>query len=581
MWNQLRAGAILRASWLLAFYLAGVAWLTWPLAGSLSSVLPCPTGMFMHDIYYSTWALAHESHALLTAPWRIADANIFHPTPSALFYGPAGLGALPLFAPVFLATGNPTLAINVTFLVGLALTGAAMHVVVRRWTGSDLAGVVGAATLLANQWVIWAFVPTAPHWAALELLPLIAFVAAAPFPSMRAALRLLPLLVLQCLTDLVYVAPAVLGPLGVLAAIRILRRDTRAAAVRLVAVLALTLPALLPVYRGYLGVRAANPNLSTQTWWVVTENTFPAPLPDRFLGGNYPLVLTPVAMALVGLGALVALGRRRAGAAAPVPGGWAHGALWAVVGAVLSLPALVTVAGALYRTPLGYLAMWSDPYRTIRVSSRLGVAGLLGLGILSGVAFGEIASLIATRLRRPAAARVGRGALAAVVLGLVYHAYATNYASFHQPGPMPVAYPLCAAPTVPAPLLPPLRASHEPLLEVPLAPGAAFVVNDHAAAMYHSIAHWRPLLNGYSSYWPADFPQRMADAASLPDPVALDRLVETTGLAMVWLHAARLPPAARAAWLAPPRDGAHRLQLVVRSGTELLYAVVPATPSPG
>src|SRR5256712_12802108 len=116
MWNQLRAGAILRASWLLAFYLAGVAWLTWPLAGSLSSVLPCPTGMFMHDIYYSTWALAHESHALLTAPWRIADANIYHPTPSALFYVPAGLGALPLFAPVFLATGNPTLAINVTFL---------------------------------------------------------------------------------------------------------------------------------------------------------------------------------------------------------------------------------------------------------------------------------------------------------------------------------------------------------------------------------------------------------------------------------------------------------------------------------
>src|SRR5882724_882750 len=579
MWNQLRSGAILRAPWLLAFYLAGVAWLTWPLAGSLSSALPCPT-IFMHDIYYSTWVLAHESHALLTAPWRIADANIFHPTPSALFYGPAGLGALPLFAPVFLATGNPTLAINVTFLVGLALTGAAMHVVVRRWTGSDLAGVVGAATLLANQWVIWAFVPTAPHWAALELLPLIAFVAAAPFPSMRAALRLLPLLVLQCLTDLVYVAPAVLGPLGVLAAIRILRRDTRAAAVLLAAVLALTLAALLPVYRGYLGVRAANPNLSTQTWWAVAENTFPAPLPDRFLGGDYPLVLTPVAMALVCLGALVALGRRRAGAAAPVPGGWAHGALWAVVGAVLSLPALVTVAGALYNTPLGYLAMWAAPYRTIRVSSRLGVAGLVGLGILSGVAFGEIAGLIATRLRRPAAARVGRGALAAVVLALVYHAYASNYRPFLRSGPMPAAYPLCAAPTVPAALLPPLRASREPLLEVPLAP-RGLVGNYHAAAMYRSIAHWRPLLNGYSSYWPADFPQRMEDAAQLPNPVALDRLVETTGLAMVWLHAARLPPAARAAWSAPPGDGAHRLQLVARSGDELLYAVVPATPSPG
>src|SRR6266404_9958838 len=60
MRSQLRAGAILRAPWLIAFYLAGVAWLTWPLAGSLSSVLPCPTGMFMHDVYYSTWVLAHE-----------------------------------------------------------------------------------------------------------------------------------------------------------------------------------------------------------------------------------------------------------------------------------------------------------------------------------------------------------------------------------------------------------------------------------------------------------------------------------------------------------------------------------------
>ena len=166
------------------------------------------------------------------------------------------------------------------------------------------------------------------------------------------------------------------------------------------------------------------------------------------------------------------------------------------------------------------------------------------------------------------------------MLGLVYRAYASNYRPFLRSGPMPAAYPLCAAPTVPAALLPPLRASREPLLEVPLAP-TGLVGNYHAAAMYHSIAHWRPLLNGYSSYWPTDFPQRMADAARLPDPVALDRLVETTGLAMVWLHAASLPPAARAAWFAPPGDGAHRLQLVARSGTELLYAVVPATPSPG
>src|SRR5262245_2729931 len=109
---------------LLAGYLGVVVWLTWPLATSLGSSLPDSS----NDLYYSAWVLAHESHALVDARASFAGANIYHPAPDALFYGPAALGALPLFAPVFLATNDAVLAINVTFLLGLALTGVSMHV---------------------------------------------------------------------------------------------------------------------------------------------------------------------------------------------------------------------------------------------------------------------------------------------------------------------------------------------------------------------------------------------------------------------------------------------------------------------
>jgi len=558
------ARAIVRVSGPFVGYLAVVVWLTWPLARAASTSLPSTRYSALHDTLYSAWVLAWESHALVTAPAHFADANIYHPTTGALFYGPAALGALPLFAPVFLATGNAALATNVMLVFGLALTATAMHVILRRWTGSELAGLVGASTLLANPWLVRDFVPIVPHWAALGLLPLVAFTAAVPFPSTRAALRLLPLVVLQCLTDLVYVAPAVLAPLGALIILRLLRPATRAAALRLAAVLVLGGLALAPVYRGYLGVRAANPALERQTTWTIAEADFAAPLPARFLDGQFPFVVRPVTIVLVGVGALAALRRRRKGSAPPAPGGWAHGALWSVVGAVVSLPPTVTVAGGVYRTPMGLLDLWLHLYRTLRVPSRVGVAGLLGLGILSGVAYGEIVALVGTRLRTARAARLVRAGVAVVLVGLVFQAN----------GVVPAGLPLQTPPDVPAAFAPVLRSSRGPLLELPAGPDG-LAGNAHAAAMYRSTAHWRPLLNGYASYWPAGFAERMAAAARLPDADALDGLVASTGLSLIWLHTRGLTREQLAAWTPPPRG----LTVVARDGTDVLFAVLPTTPA--
>jgi 4-amino-4-deoxy-L-arabinose transferase-like glycosyltransferase len=93
-----------RALLLLVLYATLVAWLTWPLAAHLTSHLPNTQPACNFDTLHMAWALAWQSRALVSAPTTLPDANIYHPTPHALYYGETGFGALPYFLPVFLAT---------------------------------------------------------------------------------------------------------------------------------------------------------------------------------------------------------------------------------------------------------------------------------------------------------------------------------------------------------------------------------------------------------------------------------------------------------------------------------------------
>jgi hypothetical protein len=91
--------------------------------------------------------------------------------------------------------------------------------------------------------------------------------------------------------------------------------------------------------------------------------------------------------------------------------------------------------------------------------------------------------------------------------------------------------------------------------------------------MYRSIFHWRPLLNGYSGYWPAGFRERMELATRLPDAAALEALRRETGLTTLLVHAGDVGPERRATWLALAERGIPTLRLVARDGDDLLFAV--------
>src|SRR4029453_7772971 len=93
-------------------------------------------------VHLNVWALAWDVHALGTAPLSLLDANVFHPAAWALARADHFLGQLPLFAPVYAATGNPVLAHQVVLFLCFPLSPLAMRAAVRAGTASPPAALV-------------------------------------------------------------------------------------------------------------------------------------------------------------------------------------------------------------------------------------------------------------------------------------------------------------------------------------------------------------------------------------------------------------------------------------------------------
>ena len=551
----------------LAWHAGVLAWLTWPLAARLGTHLSDSHGAARFDGIATAYVLARESHALIANPLRFFEGNFYHPTPHSLLYGPSAFGALPLFAPVFWLTGNPALALNATFLGGVLLTAWTLHLVVHWWTGSHLGGAIAGLTFLTTRWVLWEFVPTAPFYAVLFYFPLIVFLAAQPTTTFRGILPLATLVFLQCLSDPIYIGPAVLGPLGAIALGRLLRPETRAAGRALVAGLATAIVAVIVAHAGQVWIRLQAP-LTQQTAWG-TAGTASVDVPWGLLGWQAPTAVAPAALVLIAIGTvLVALRGSRAAPRAA----WLHGWIWAGLGVFMSLSPILHVGRHTLELPW---AAWIPIYRLLRVPSRLGVAGLIGMSLLAGLALAECARRITARpALRPAAL-----AFVALFGWGIYAEYAHGFGTpRYLRKELPSPYPVVEALRSDTPVIAELRKPGGPLLELPL--GRLDVLPPfHARAMYRSIYHWRPLLNGYDSYWPAGFPERMHTAAQLPDREALATLRRETGLETILVQTADLDIDARLPWEAIAARGRDDLELIARDGGDLLFRVRPGAGS--
>ena len=128
------------APWLLAsaFYLALTIIQTWPLVRRLPAVLPNDLG----DPVLNAWILWWNAHAVpLTARWW--NGPIFWPSSGALAFSETLLGLYPITTPIQWLGGSAITAYNVAFLLTFPLSALAAHALVFRLSGRHDASLIG------------------------------------------------------------------------------------------------------------------------------------------------------------------------------------------------------------------------------------------------------------------------------------------------------------------------------------------------------------------------------------------------------------------------------------------------------
>jgi hypothetical protein len=481
-----------------------VTTLTYPLVPRMGSMARLDGG----DAKFGLWNVAWIGHALLTQPTHILDANIFYPHTGALAYSELNLVAGVLGLPGYALTGNPLVALNSAIAIGLMLTFVLTWALVRRLTGSPGAGLVAAT--------VFTFCPNIPTRSAeIQLLmtfgiPLV-FLAFHRFQDRPGAGRgaalgaALAIAALACAYYGLYTGTA----LAVL--VLAFARRERAYWIGLgVAILTLVL-IVAPIYVPYRAARAAvaapvaatgqnlagwsahvadflaSPTLGN-SWWLPAVARVFGPWQDPNLPGLVMLARAAVACARV---------RRREVAAYAA---LAVLALWAAFGPQLGLYSIVAnvVPGmALLRAPVRY-------------------------GIIVSFALAVLAGFGAQRL-------AGRRALVTATLVLLATVELTVWAG---PGTRP-GWALSPKP--------PLPKAYQMLATLPKGavvvfpfPYARSNYHNHTRAMFWSVYHWQPLVNGYSDVVPPDFDQIALPINSFPSPEGFDIMRARNVRYVVW-----------------------------------------------
>jgi hypothetical protein len=454
--------------------------LTWPTTPRLATAGRVDSG----DGRYSVWNVAWVAHALSTNPWRVFDANIFYPHPSALAFSEANLVAGALATPAWMATKSAIVASNVAILASFTLTGFLTYLLARRFTSSVAGAAVAAIGFTGNPYAL----SHVPHIQLLQTyaLPLVllamhAFVAG---PSVARAAWLGVSMALAGLACGYY------GVFGGLAAglgaawfgvaggrarqWRYWARALLAPAVALVLIGPFFAPYLEVQEAGF--VRSLDDARRYSAGWrdyllspmVVYRWAVPVIAPD----GRWTDLLFPGIVLIVLAGLALWWARQSPDRTARSVVGYY------VVLAVLSAWASLGPSAGLYTL----LADTLPVFDFLRAPSRFGVLVILSLALLSawGAAAAERLAVVGRR-------RVVRaGLLAAVLLQ-------------STAGPLALVEP------------PPLHAVHLRLATLPHGAVAELpyfvgpvLRHRHTEYMLMSTFHWKPLLNGYSDHRPEE-----------------------------------------------------------------------------
>jgi hypothetical protein len=372
---------------------------TYPLSFNPGSfVVPgdADTDLFM-------WTLAWGTHALVTKPWDVFNANIYFPQTNTLAYSENLLGSIPFAAPVLWLTGNPVLALNAVALSSVVLCGLGAYLLARRLGASTPAAILCG--------MIFAFSPsrfyrygqihlTTVQWIPFALAYLHTYFATTRPRDLWIALAFFSLQVLATGHGAVYLVLA-MGIVGVhqlivsrdpMLIVRAARDAGWRGALLLLPVAAVAVP--YRIVQEEMGLRRGLQN------WAAAPESFlasPAHLPARVNSWLAGMPVNDTATAfmfpgylpiVLGCAGLVLAGRVRARVVWPY-----------LVITILSV--LLAAGPPLSLWPHVY---WMPVLNFIRVPSRFIILATLGLAVLASVGFDALLRGRAVRAARVAAA---------------------------------------------------------------------------------------------------------------------------------------------------------------------------------
>ncbi len=544
-----------KSSWCAAaYFFATTLWLTWPLAARLTTALSASP-----DSLLNYWALGWNFHILPEAPLSLFDANIFSPRPDTLAYSEHLFGIAAVVWPFYVATENLVLAYNVAVVLSFALSGLGMYLLVRELTDNGWAALAAGTVFLAAPYRflhLFHVQLLTFQWFPFVFWCLVRYLENGGRRWLAGVVLFSLLQVLSCnyyavyLTFAVVVFGVVLLALGrsLLNGRRIVELAFGALTVFIVA-----LPFLLPYqrnrdrgfYRRYEDVvqfSAAPSDYFRPSAYNKAPHVRLLPPQLRSEKALYPGFM---AMVLAALGIYWGRGREPTRRVF-----WIFCTVLTALAVVLSLGP-ETASGA--PMPYRFFYRHVPGFAGMRVPARISVLALIGGSVLVGYGVSGVLSLV--RRRR---AWVGAGVVALMLF---------DYSTYSLARAMP------EAPAVPA-IYEELGkiASEGAILTLPIHESEEII--EESLYMYYSTVHWKPLVNGFSGWWPNDYWELVGRLRHFPTSRILRYLLERAPVRYVIIHYDRIPQPRRRHLEAEMFRYREKMPVRIRIGNDVVYEIV-------
>ncbi len=558
----------------------GLTWTLHPLfANPAGATLQWESRARAADMNLMLWILSWDWNALTQDPWNLLNANIHYPTPRMLLGAEHMLGYVPLYGPIYGVSGNPVLAFNATMLVVLVGAGVNLYALLRHWGVERYGAFFGAAVFAFSPGQLGMLSQLQLLGIALAPLVLIfldrTLLGGRPINAVLCAVTLTWLA--MCSAYLAYISASAIAAYC-LSVVLPMRERLSGRSIARVAVAGLATAVMVgAAYFPYTGAlnrgdledyRASKVLIAFTSHPISTYAVSPRRIRSaevKTRGTSYYLGFVP---AIAVAGCLLRRRRERR---------WA---VWGATGVmmtgyVLSLGIQTSITGVPRTLPYAWLAEYVPGFSSMRVPGRFAILAVLGFACLAGIGFGRWLSLL-PKVR----ARSSVGAVA-LVAGLVATAYDFDLRSIHTPvaerptslSGLPQAYRILAA------------RPRAPVIEAPVGPSSAIRSALGAKAMYASIFHGFPLLNGYTGYKGESATLLDYFSGRLPGAESLELVQRISGLRYVIVNRSRMWGFEWRKWLKVPGirkvyvDETHALlELGSRPEPDLLEAFVAPGP---